>query len=1055
MNLKQESMTVQEYMHTFTTLAKYAQDVVSTERRQIRRFELGLRPSIQTYVMSSKCDTLKECAEIAKKVEYSVQSKQSRDSAKSARSSSGLTGSQPGQGSSMESGARSGHRSSNIGTHSDSGGRYGRKRQRSDYSFAPRGPPQPNYTPSGSVRSSSGCFRCGRPGHMAKDCSASVGCRWCGQEGHVQSLCPQVMCRRCGQRGHMQYKCPQNVPVPPLPVGQRPPGSAARGAPMPVQGSSSSGSRQSGGSQRGGYQGSVGRGGDQQQGQASQARAYALPQVPEAVEPSVVRGTIPFLCTWALVLFDTGASRSFISARFARMLELHVESLDEPILVDTPGEHTFCIDRVCRRCVLRISDEDFEFDFVVFGMLSFDIILGIDWLSTFHAMIDCKKRRVLLRTVVGVEVKFQGEPDIPFSFLRSARKSLTAMLASLTIVDEDASDLGSIQVVCDFPDVFPEEVSGLPPEREIEFAIDLVSGTRPIAMTPYRTAPKEEKALREQIEELMSKGFIRHSQSPWGAPALLVPKKDGTMRMCIDYRKLNQATVKNKYPLPRIDDLFDQLRGSSFFSKIDLRSGYHQLRVREEDIQKTAFRTRNGHYEFVVMPFGLTNAPAAFMDLMNRVFQPYLNDFVVVFIDDILVYSPTEEAHREQLHIVLSTLRSHQLYAKLSKCEFWTRKVQFLGHVVSESGVAVDPEKIEAVTKWERPKSVTEIRSFLGLAGYYRRFVKDFSRLAAPMTRLTRKGVKFEWDSRCEESFQKLKMLLTTTPVLIIPERGIGYTVYCDASKEGMGIVLMQLGKVVAYGSRQLKDHERNYPTHDLELGAVVFALKCWRHYLYGEKFEVFSDHKSLKYIFTQRDLNMRQRRWMEYLEQYDFDLQYHPGKANVVADALSRKTRCSVAYMAAEEWEMMRILNEFGLECIEEVRVGATLLTLEVQPSLTTRVIEAQQNDEEAEAYRARILSEHGLDRWDMSVDGGLRFQGRLFVPGFVKHEVLRESHHSRLVVHPGGTKMYHNVSRQFWWHRMKNDIAEFVTRCLTCQQVKAEHKRPCRLLQPLPIPE
>ena len=302
------------------------------------------------------------------------------------------------------------------------------------------------------------------------------------------------------------------------------------------------------------------------------------------------------------------------------------------------------------------------------------------------------------------------------------------------------------------------------------------------------------------------------------------------------------------------------------------------------------------------MPFGLTNALPVFMDLMHRVFQPYLDQFVVVFVDDILIYSQSESEHEDHLRIVLQLLRDHQLYAKFSKCEFWLTKVRFFGHVVSASGVSMDLEKVEAVMSWERPKSIFEINSFLGLAGYYRSFIEDFSRLAAPMTRLTRKEVKFDWDDRCEEAFQELERRLTSAPILIVPDRGQGYTVYCDASRAEIGCVLMQSERVVVYGSRQLKNLEQNYPTHDMELAAVVFALKIWRHYLYGEEFKVYSDHKSLKYIFTQQDLIMRQRRWMEFLEDYDFTLHYHPGKANVVADALSRKSRGALASIASRE---------------------------------------------------------------------------------------------------------------------------------------------------------
>ena len=285
--------------------------------------------------------------------------------------------------------------------------------------------------------------------------------------------------------------------------------------------------------------------------------------------------------------------------------------------------------------------------------------------------------------------------------------------------------------------------------------------------------------------------------------------------------------------------MFDQLRGARVYSKIDLHTGYHQLRVRDTEIPKTAFRTCYGNFEFTVMPFGLTNAPAAFMDLMHRIFQPYLDQFVVVFVDDILIYSQSKWEHEYHLRFILQLLRDHQLYAKFSKCEFWLIEVRFLGHVVSASGVSVDPKKVEAVMSWERPKSVFEIRSFLGLVGYYRRFIEDFSMIVAPMTRLTRKEVKFDWDDGCEEAFQELKRRLTSAPILIVSDKGQGYTVYWDASRVGLGYVLMHSGRVVAYGSRQLKNHEQNYPTHDMELAAVVFALKFLRRYLYGEEFEV------------------------------------------------------------------------------------------------------------------------------------------------------------------------------------------------------------------------
>ena len=404
--------------------------------------------------------------------------------------------------------------------------------------------------------------------------------------------------------------------------------------------------------------------------------------------------------------------------------------------------------------------------------------------------------------------------------------------------------------------------------------------------------------------------------------------------------------------MPRIEDLFDQLRGASVLSKIDLRSGYYQLRVKEVDVPKTAFRTRYGHYEFLVMPFGFTNAPAAFMDLMNRVFRPYLDQFLVVFIDDILVYSKDAQEHEHHLRIVLRTLRENQLFAKLSKCDFWLKEVSFLGHVVSVEGIRVDPVKIEAIVNWKPPQNVTEVRSFLSLAGYYRRFVQGFSVIASSLTRLLWKGVKFEWDDQCQSSFKRLKEILVEAPVLIQPTSGRDYTVYSDASRIGLGCVLMQDGKVVAYASRQLKPHEQNYPTHDLELAAIVFALKIWRHYLYGEKCRIFIDHKSLKYLLTQKDLNLRQRRWLELFKDYDCIIDYHPGKANIVADTLSRKM-ISALTLKNFDW---RLATD-----------GALLAQLNVIPDLKQMIVNAHKNDAKLQEM-AQLVSTG--DKTDVAID-------------------------------------------------------------------------------------
>ncbi|GJU11300.1 putative reverse transcriptase domain-containing protein [Tanacetum coccineum] len=462
------------------------------------------------------------------------------------------------------------------------------------------------------------------------------------------------------------------------------------------------------------------------------------------------------------------------------------------------------IDTIIRGFTLNFLNHPFNIDLMPVELGSFDVIIGMDWLRKYHAMIVCDEKLVQIpygdETLIfhGDESNDGRESRLTIISCSKAQeymaKGCQIFLAQISAKkEEDKSEgkqLKDVPIVRDFPEVFPEDLPGLPPARPVEFQIDLIPGAAPVARAPYRLAPSEMKELSEQLQELSDKGFIRPSSSPWGAPVLFVKKKDGSFRMCIDYRELNKLTVKNRYPLPRIDDLFDQLQGSSIYSKIDLRSGYHQLRVREQDIPKTAFQTRYGHYEFQVMPFGLTNAPA------------------------------DRKEHEEHLKAILELLKKEKL------------------------GIHVDPAKIESIKDWASPKTPTEIRQFLGLAGYYRRFIEGFSKIAKSMTKLTQKGIKFDWGEKEEKAFQFINKKLCSAPILALPKGSEDFVVYCNASHNGLGAVLMQSEKVIAYASRQLKIHEKNYTTHNLELGSVVFALKIWRHYLYGTKCTVFIDHK-------------------------------------------------------------------------------------------------------------------------------------------------------------------------------------------------------------------
>nr|GEW43564.1 putative reverse transcriptase domain-containing protein [Tanacetum cinerariifolium] len=468
---------------------------------------------------------------------------------------------------------------------------------------------------------------------------------------------------------------------------------------------------------------------------------------------------------------------------------------------------------VLRGCTLNLLDHLFDIDLMPIELGTFDVIVGMDWLVEHDALIACGRKEV--------HVPYRNKMLVVKSDSEPAKKQLQ-----------------DVPVIYNFPEVFPNDLPGLPPPRQVEFKFELIPGAAPIACAPYRLALSELKELSDELKELSEKGFIRPNSSPWGAPVLFVKKKDGSFVMCIDYRELKKLTVKNRYPLPRIEDLFDQLQGSNVYSKIDLQSGYHQLRIREEDIPITAFRTRYGHCEFQVMPFGLTNAPAVFMDLMNRVCKPYLDKFVIVFIDDILIYSKNKEDNEEHLKTFLELLKSEKLYAKFSKCDFWLESVHFLGHVIDSDGVHVDPAKVEAIRNWSAPTTPTEVRQFLGLAGYYRRFIEGFSLISKPLSKLTQKNKKFEWGMEEEEAFQTLKQKLYSAPILALPEGTKNFILYCDASLKGYGTVLMQREK---------------------------------------------------------KELNMRQRRWIELLSDYDCEIRYHPGKGNVVANALSRKDRESL----------------------------------------------------------------------------------------------------------------------------------------------------------------
>ncbi|XP_047171101.1 uncharacterized protein LOC124839355 [Vigna umbellata] len=490
--------------------------------------------------------------------------------------------------------------------------------------------------------------------------ASSVICFKCGGP-HLQISCPQLegyrRCNICRQEGHYARDCP----------------TTRRVGPQPRQASRS-----------------IQRGGHRPQ---AVGRVYALTGAEATSVGNLIISSYLLFGASCVTLFDSGATHSFVFKACVERLGLVVRELPCDLVVSTPTAGLVRTPNVCSRCPIEVEGRRFRVNLICLPLQELEVILGMDWLAANRILLDCGGKKLIfpkededLSLSLGVlrQDIFEGAS----CFLIMFHMDETSNLNSLALGDQSVDLL----VMNDFMDVFPEEVPGLPPPREVEFSIDLVSGAGPISIAPYRMAPAD---------------------LAWGAPVLLVKEKDGSSRLCVDYRRLNKLTIKNKYPLPRIDDLIDQLHGATVFSKIDLRSGYHQILVKADYVQKTAFRSRYGHYEYVVMPYGVTNAPAIFMDYMNRIFRPFLDKFVVVFIDDILVYSKTREEHEDHLRAVLEVLRERRLYAKLSKCEFWMKEVPFLGHVISVGGIAVDPAKVQAVLQWERPKTVTEVRSFI------------------------------------------------------------------------------------------------------------------------------------------------------------------------------------------------------------------------------------------------------------------------------------------------------------------------------------------------------
>lgn len=734
------------------------------------------------------------------------------------------------------------------------------------------------------------------------------------------------------------------------------------------------------------------------------------------------------------ILVDSGATHNFLHPSVAKQCGFPVTSLDSMLHVTVGDGGQLKTKGSCSKIPIKLQQHIFLIDFHLLEISGCDAVLGIDWLRTLGKIEwDFEKLTMQFRikdsavTLTGNQSSAIMMMDVsPMRRLLSTENhAILFELIATTSAAPQSVLLPSIeQLLSSYADIFSTPTS-LPPERLQDHKISLLPEAGPVNVRPYRYPHFQKDEIEKIVGELQQAGFIRPSSSPFSSPILMVRKKDGSWRMCVDYRALNKITIKDRYPIPVVDELLDELHGAQVFTKLDLRSGYHQIRVHEADVSKTAFRTHDGHYEFLVMPFGLSNAPATFQSLMNHIFRLYLRKFVLVFFDDILIYSRNIDEHLKHLELVFALLRKHKLFVKESKCTFAQKSVGYLGHLISSDGVSVEPEKIQCILSWKTPSTVKELRGFLGLAGYYRKFVKDFGKISAPLTQLLKKDA-FKWTAEATIAFKLLQQALTTTPVLILPDFSKEFYLECDASGGGIGAVLMQCARPIAFYSKPLSGKNLNLSVYDKEMLAIVCAVNKWRPYLLGRHFKIYTDHRSLKYFLEQRLSSIEQQKWVSKLLGYDYEIIYRSGSSNKAADALSRLVNPQLLAISAP---IFSGVDDIIAECHTDPTLRALIDQLQLQPD---------------------------SKRHYTYVNGVLRYKGRIVVVQSSEwcRKLLHDFHSTPLGGHSGYLRTFKRLQQNFHWSGMKHFIKEYIQHCEICQRNKTESVAPPGLLSPLPIP-